>query len=120
NRKAALQLGNQIARLGDVESTRRHEEDMVGLHHPVLGLDVGPFDDWQQVALNAFARNIRAARCGTTSWSISERLSIPSGAPWGTIMSKTIGDCCVTSISISRSSSWPSSSSALSFSRVRL
>ena len=61
NRKAALQLGNQIARLGDVERAGGDEEDVIGLHHAVLRLHVRAFDDRQQVALHAFARDVGPA-----------------------------------------------------------
>ena len=37
------------------------EEDVVGLHHPVLRLHVGSLDDRQQVALHALARDVGAA-----------------------------------------------------------
>ena len=61
NRKAALQLRNQIARLGDVKRAGGDEEDVVRLHHAVLRLHVRAFDDRQQVALHAFARHVGAA-----------------------------------------------------------
>ena len=55
NRKSSLQLRNEIARLGDVERTGRDEENVVRLHHSVLGLHVGAFDDREEIALNALA-----------------------------------------------------------------
>jgi hypothetical protein len=39
-----------------------HEQDVVGLDVAELGLHRGAFDDRQQVALHALARDIRAAR----------------------------------------------------------
>ena len=37
DRKAPLQLGDEVARLGEVERARSDEEDVVGLDHAVLG-----------------------------------------------------------------------------------
>ena len=39
------------------------EEDVIRLHHAVLRVDRRPFDDRQQIALHAFARNVGAVRC---------------------------------------------------------
>ena len=36
-RKPALELGNEVGRLGDVERSGGDEKNMIGLHHPVLG-----------------------------------------------------------------------------------
>ena len=58
NRKAALQLGNQIARLRHVKRAGGDEQDVVGAHHAVLGVDGGAFDDRQDVALDAFAAHV--------------------------------------------------------------
>jgi hypothetical protein len=44
-----------------MERAGRHEEHVVGLHHPVLRLDVRPLDDRQQVALHPFARDVGTA-----------------------------------------------------------
>ena len=41
-----------------MERTGGHEEDMIGLHHAVLGLHVGTFNDRQQVTLHPFARHV--------------------------------------------------------------
>ena len=60
DRQAALQLRQQIGRLGDVERARRDEQDVVGLHRAVLGRDRGAFDQRQQIALHAFARHVGA------------------------------------------------------------
>ena len=61
----------------------------------------------------------RFFRLGMNCSSISPKLPIPSGAPcWA--KSKPPMDDAATSISISRCSSWPSSRSCLSLSRVRL
>ena len=57
--EAALQFGNQVAGLGDVERPGGNEQDMVGAHHAVARVDRGAFDDGQNVALHAFARDVR-------------------------------------------------------------
>ena len=38
------------------------EQDVVGLHRSVLGVDGGALDQRQQVALHAFARHVGAAQ----------------------------------------------------------
>ncbi len=38
------------------------EQDVIGLDHTVFGRDSGAFDQWQQVALHALARDIGALR----------------------------------------------------------
>ena len=43
-----------------MESARRDEQDMIGLHAAVLGRDGGAFDQRQQIALHAFARYVAA------------------------------------------------------------
>src|SRR2546425_7978399 len=53
--EATLQLGDQVRRLGDVERAGRDEEDVVGAHVAVAGLDGRALDDGQQVALHALA-----------------------------------------------------------------
>ncbi len=60
DREAALQLRNQIRRLRDVERAGGDEQDVVGADHAVLGVDGGAFDDRQDVALHAFAADVRA------------------------------------------------------------
>ena len=60
NGKAALQLRNQIAGLGDVERARGDEQNVVGAHHAVARVDRGAFDDRQNVALHAFAADVGA------------------------------------------------------------
>src|SRR6267378_3649314 len=60
DRKPALELGNQVRRLGDVEGPGGDEEDVVGADDPVLGGDRRALDDRQQVALHALARDVRA------------------------------------------------------------
>ena len=44
DRQTALKLGQQVRRLGDVESARGDEQDMVGLDRAVLGRDRGSLD----------------------------------------------------------------------------
>ena len=39
----------------------RDEQDVIGLHGAVLGVDRGSLDDRQQVALHPLARDVRAA-----------------------------------------------------------
>ena len=60
DRKAALQLGDQIRRLRHVERAGGDEQDVIGAHHAVLGVDGGAFDDRQDVALHALAADFRA------------------------------------------------------------
>jgi hypothetical protein len=59
DREAPLELGNQVRRLGDVERARGDEEDVVGRHRSMLGLDRRALDDRQQIALHALARDVR-------------------------------------------------------------
>ncbi len=58
--EAALQLGDEIAGLGDVEGARGDEEHVVRLHLAVLGVDGGALDDGEDVALHALAGHVRA------------------------------------------------------------
>ena len=44
-----------------MERARRDKQHMVGLHRPIFGGDRGSFDQWQQIALNAFAADRSAA-----------------------------------------------------------
>ena len=60
DRKAALQLGDQVGRLRHMERAGGDEQDVVGAHHAVLGVDRGAFDDRQDVALHALAADVRA------------------------------------------------------------
>ena len=60
NRKPPLQLGNQIRRLRDVKRAGGDEQDVIGAHHAVLGIDRRAFDDRQDVSLHAFAAHFRA------------------------------------------------------------
>src|SRR5208282_1081224 len=59
NGKAALQFGNQVAGLRDVERACGYEKDVVGTDHAVARVDRRAFDDGKDVALHAFARNVR-------------------------------------------------------------
>ena len=54
NGKPALQLGNQISRLGHVKRSGGNKQDMVGLHRPVFRIDGRSFDNRQQIPLHAF------------------------------------------------------------------
>src|SRR3546814_10126913 len=55
--KAALEFGEKIARLGDMEGSRRDEEDMVGLHRQVFGGDRGAFAKRREMAWVTIADN---------------------------------------------------------------
>src|SRR6185436_13610979 len=59
DRKAALQLRYQIARLAHVERARRDEQYVIRAHRAVLGEDGGALHHRQQVSLHAFARDVR-------------------------------------------------------------
>src|ERR1044072_933118 len=61
NREASLKFRNQIRRLGNVKGAGGNEKNMVRAHHSVTRVDRGAFDNGQNVALHAFARNVRAA-----------------------------------------------------------
>ena len=59
DRKAALQFGDQVRRLRHVKRAGGDEQDVIGPHHAVLGVDGRAFDDRQDVALHAFAADFR-------------------------------------------------------------
>ena len=59
NRKAPLQLRDQVRGFGDVKRAGGNEENVIRLDHAVLGVDGRAFDDGQDVALHAFAADIR-------------------------------------------------------------
>ena len=61
DRQPALQLGQQVRRLRDVERAAGDEQDVIGLDRSVLGRDGGALDQRQQVALNALAADRAAA-----------------------------------------------------------
>mmetsp|Transcript_30325 Transcript_30325/g.49418 ORF Transcript_30325/g.49418 Transcript_30325/m.49418 type:complete len:222 (-) Transcript_30325:14-679(-) len=61
DRQPALQLGNQVARLAEMEGAAGDEEDVVGLHEAVFGRHRGALDQRQQVALHALAGHLGAA-----------------------------------------------------------
>src|SRR5581483_5942356 len=58
DRQAALQFRQQVRRLGNVKGAGRDEQNVVGLHRPVLGVDGGALDQRQEVALHALARHV--------------------------------------------------------------
>ena len=60
DREAALQLGDQVGRLRHVERAGGDEQDVIGAHHAVLGVDGRAFDDRQDVALHALAADVGA------------------------------------------------------------
>ena len=78
--EAALQLRNQVLRLGDVEGAGRDEQDMGRIHDPVLRVDLAALHDGQDVPLNAFAGYVDAARtCASrvATLSISSMNTMP-------------------------------------------
>ena len=62
DRKPALQLGHQIARLGPMEGPGGDEQHVIGLHVAVFRLHRRAFDDRQQVALHALPRDVGPLR----------------------------------------------------------
>ena len=62
DRQAALQLGQQVRGLGEVEGAAGDEQDVVGLDRTMLGRDGCPLDQGQQVALHALAADVGAHR----------------------------------------------------------
>ena len=60
DRQAALQFRQQVRRLGDMERAGGDEQDVVGLDRAMLGRNGGAFDQRQQVALHALARDVAA------------------------------------------------------------
>ena len=79
--KAALQFGNHVAGLGDVERARGDEQNMIGAHEAVACVDGGAFDDRQNVALHALAADVRAVAADSRPaiLSISSRKMMPLG-----------------------------------------
>ena len=61
DREPALELGDQVRRLRDVERAGGDEEHVIGLDGAVLGVDRRALDDRQQVALHALARDVGPA-----------------------------------------------------------
>src|ERR1035438_9894612 len=59
NRETSLQFGNQVARLRNVKRARGDEENVVGANHAIARVDRSALDNRENVALHAFARNIR-------------------------------------------------------------
>src|SRR5450631_1142306 len=59
NRQAALQLRDQIRGLRHVKGAGCDEQDVIGFHRAVLGVDRAALDQRQKIALYAFARHIR-------------------------------------------------------------
>src|ERR1035438_3932160 len=60
NGEAALQFGDQVAGLGNMECAGGDEEDVVGADHAVARVDGGSFNDGEDIALNAFAGDVGA------------------------------------------------------------
>ena len=61
------------------------EQDVIGLHRPVLRVDRGAFDERQQVALHALARHVRADASpgGASTLSISSMNTMPFCSAFG-------------------------------------
>src|SRR3989454_6855462 len=55
DRKASLELRDEVRGLRDVEGAGRDEQDVVGAHDPVLGRDGRALHDGEQVPLDALA-----------------------------------------------------------------
>ena len=55
-----MQLGDQIAGLRDMKRAGGDEQNVVGAHKAVAGVDGGAFHDRQNVALHAFAADVGA------------------------------------------------------------
>ena len=66
--EAALEFGNEVRGLAEVERARRDEQNMIGMDHAVLGIDHAAFHHGQKVALHAFARDVRGALLSRPSW----------------------------------------------------
>jgi hypothetical protein len=79
DRQAALQLGQQVRRLGDVERARGDEQDVVGLHRPVLGRDVVPSISGSRSRCTPSRRDVGAAAALARAQilSISSRKTMP-------------------------------------------
>ena len=58
DRKAALQLRDQIAGLGDVKGARCNKQNMVGAHHAVTGVYGCALHNGKNIALHALAGNV--------------------------------------------------------------
>jgi hypothetical protein len=79
DRQAALQFGQQVGRLGDMERAGGDEQDVIGLHRPVFGRNRRALDQRQQVALHALRATGRpAAILRAAILSISSRKTMPS------------------------------------------
>src|SRR6266550_4718513 len=60
--KATLQLRQQIAHLRPADDASGNEQHVVGLHRPVFRVHRAPFDDGEQIALDAAARDVGPVR----------------------------------------------------------
>src|SRR5262249_13179543 len=59
DRQPPLEFRNQVGRLCDVEGAGRDEENVIGANHAVARIHRSAFDNGQNVALHALARDIR-------------------------------------------------------------
>ena len=62
NRQSALQLRDEVRWLRQMKRARCDEQDVIGLDHAVLRRNGAAFDQRQQIALHAFARNVHTHR----------------------------------------------------------
>ena len=67
-----------------MEGTGGHEEDVVGLHLAVLGLDGRAFDDREDVALHAFSGNVGTAG-GTAACDLVDLIDEDDAAFFGVV-----------------------------------
>ncbi len=58
DRETPLELGDQVAGLGDVEGTGSDEEDVVRPHQPVFRLDVGALHHGEEIPLDALSAHV--------------------------------------------------------------
>ncbi len=58
--KPSLELRNEVRWLGHVERAGSDEEDVIRSHHAVFGVDGCALHDRKNVALNAFATDVRS------------------------------------------------------------
>src|SRR5262249_38394288 len=63
DREAALELGNEVAWLRNVERASCDKQDVIGTDESVAGVDRGALDNRQNVALHAFAAHIGTVAC---------------------------------------------------------
>ncbi len=60
NWKTSLKFRNQVGGFRNMKCAGGNEQNVIGAHHAVACVDSCSFDNWQDVALHSFARNVRA------------------------------------------------------------